>query len=75
MPGASKFTARLSIICMTVPLRLARFWFTECPVNNAPYFGHSNEMMGSVDCLGGALLALTSNLAKSSTEMVEFTHR
>ena len=37
---------------MTVSLWLARFWSTECPVNNAPYFGHSNEMMGSVDFLG-----------------------
>ena len=53
MPGAPKFTVELSISCMTVPLWLARFWPRECPVNNAPYFGHSNEMMGSVDCLGG----------------------
>ena len=43
MPEAPKFTAGLSISCMTVPLWLARFW------QNAS----SNEMMGSVDFLGG----------------------
>ena len=44
---------RLSISCMTVPLWPARFWSTECPVNNAPYFEHSNEIMGTLDFLGG----------------------
>ena len=66
MPGAPKFTAGFSISCMTVPLWLARFWSTECPVNNALYFGHSNEMMGSVDFLGGC--PASSHLVSSQIE-------
>ena len=49
MPEAPKFTAGLSISCMTVPLWLARFWSTSSTDLTQLNLFLSNEMMGSVN--------------------------